>query len=398
MKVLVIDRASPLDERQGNALIGRHIFPRLAQRHALTLIAPTRPDRLRADRSLLTTTFADVHLIPRNRLIPALAGLVEPVVAGSPLRLALGADERTFVEIFRSTLKAVIRTDGPFDLIHVRQIPMAAYIDRNWPMSVLLEVVDSEALQARRRLRWSVPRSWLRFAAATLAERYVVSRADAVTAVATVDASHLRRAAPHVPIHVVPNGVDSLTFAPVAARPDAGLLVFHGAMSYPPNAEAARWAATEILPLVRKIAPHVRLAVVGRDPTPEVLKLARLPGVTVTGAVDDVRPWLSRAEVFLCPVRSGSGIKNKLLEAMAMACPIVTTPLGIEGLDARDDEHLLVRSETESVASAVIDLLEDRSKATRLGSAAVQLARRYTWDACAAEYDRIYRCLAESER
>jgi glycosyltransferase involved in cell wall biosynthesis len=130
---------------------------------------------------------------------------------------------------------------------------------------------------------------------------------------------------------VVPNGVDLDVWHRTA--PSLGsAIVLTGAMDYPPNADAAIQLATEILPIVRRDAPEAEVLVVGRDPTPEVQALADHPGVTVTGFVDDVRPYLEQAAVFAAPIRFGAGIQNKVLEAMAMEVPVVASPLAADGL------------------------------------------------------------------
>jgi glycosyltransferase involved in cell wall biosynthesis len=107
-------------------------------------------------------------------------------------------------------------------------------------------------------------------------------------------------------------------------------------MDYPPNSDAAVQLATTILPLVQREAPEAEVLLVGRDPTPDVQALADLPGVTVTGFVDDVRPYLERAAVFAAPIRFGAGIQNKVLEAMAMEVPVVASPLAADGLRTVD--------------------------------------------------------------
>ena len=118
-----------------------------------------------------------------------------------------------------------------------------------------------------------------------------------------------------------------------ASRPVPGRIVFTGAMNYPPNIVAADFLARLLLPRVRTVRPDTQLVIVGREPDPRVLGLAALDGVDVTGAVDDIRPWLQSAQVFVCPMLSGTGIKNKLLEAMASGLPCVATPLALQGLN-----------------------------------------------------------------
>jgi glycosyltransferase involved in cell wall biosynthesis len=170
-------------------------------------------------------------------------------------------------------------------------------------------------------------------------------------------------------------------------------------MSFPPNVTAVLHYYQQILPHIRRELPQVRLIVAGRDPAPEIAALASDPYVTVTGYVDDMRPWLARSCVMICPMTSGSGIKNKVLEALAMARPVVATTLGIEALEVTDQCELVIADQPAEFAAAVLRLLRDPDVRKRMGAAGRQLVmQRYTWDACAASYDAIYTQLARRER
>ena len=145
--------------------------------------------------------------------------------------------------------------------------------------------------------------------------------------------------------------------------------------------------------------PSITFTIVGRDPAPAVVALAGLPGVTVTGSVDDVRPWLSGAAVVVAPLVSGSGIKNKVLEAMAMARPIVATPLAVEGLAATPDRDVVVADGPAAFAAAVLGLLDDPARAAAVAAGGRALVEAvYTWDACAASYAGLYADLASAGR
>ncbi len=153
-------------------------------------------------------------------------------------------------------------------------------------------------------------------------------------------------------------------------------------MDYRPNIDAVRWFAGDILPLIRRQHPAARFTIVGRAPTDEVRALARLPGVAVTGEVADVRPWLAAADAVVAPLLLARGVQNKLLEAMAMARPVVASAAAAEGIDAVAGEHLLVADDAAGMAAAVGSLFDDRKGAGRMGQAArVRMISRYGWDA-----------------
>lgn len=391
LRVLVIDRAPPISLRQGNALIGMEVLSRLAHHH-LTLVAPATPAEREAAAQLLGGIFRDIHLVPRSRWTPALAGFVEPGMAGR-LRLAPGLDLRAARALTRRIRE--LGEHGRYDVVHVRQLPMAGYGAVIASSGRLLELIDSETLGAER----AQPPTWrtrLRARLAATAERRAINAFDVVTTVADADAERLRTLVPAARLEVVPNGVDAGRYRPdpdVASSPSS--LVFVGVMSYPPNIAAMRYFSTEVLPIVRRSHPDAHLTIVGRDPAPDVRALAS-SAVKVTGEVEDVRPYLAAASVFVAPMVSGSGIKNKVLEAMAMARPVVATPLAVEGLSVRSGVNVVVADNPARLAAAIGDLWADADMRARIGQGARTLIERhYTWEACAAQYERLYQELAQ---
>jgi glycosyltransferase involved in cell wall biosynthesis len=194
-------------------------------------------------------------------------------------------------------------------------------------------------------------------------------------------------AAPALDVVAVANGVDTERFRPEPHATTADRLVLTGTMSYAPNVTAAEELARQVLPAVRRTHPGLELALVGRSPGPEVLALDALDGVHVTGEVPDIRPWLVGSRVFVAPLRTGSGIKNKILEAMACGRPCVVTPRGLQGLTCQPGRDLIVADTVAALAEGVRDLLDDPARAAAMGAA----ARRYVvdhhgWGSVAARY------------
>ncbi len=182
-------------------------------------------------------------------------------------------------------------------------------------------------------------------------------------------------------LHVVPNGVDTAFFKPDpgfgAATP--GAVVFSGTMDYKPNIEAVSWFANDILPLVRRRVPQAHLHIVGAKPAPIVMALAKLDGVAVTGGVPDMRPWLQQAQVIVAPLKIARGIQNKVLEGMAMARPVVTTPEALDGIAARPGVDLLVASDAEAFADQVVAVLEDRAPPMLGANARAAVIAHHSW-------------------
>jgi len=218
-------------------------------------------------------------------------------------------------------------------------------------------------------------------------EARTLRRFDAVLAVSDADRETFTRLYPDAIrglVHIVPTGVDTDFFKPSGSPPRATQLVFTGSMDWLPNEDAMRYFCRSILPLVRAEEPEVRLSIVGRAPTPAVQSLAAESGVEVTGRVDDVRPFMDQAAVYIVPLRIGGGTRLKIFEAMAMGKAVVSTTVGAEGLPVVNGEHLLLADEPRSFARAIVRLIRDQDQRERLGDAARRLVlARYDWSAVA---------------
>jgi glycosyltransferase involved in cell wall biosynthesis len=189
---------------------------------------------------------------------------------------------------------------------------------------------------------------------------------------------------------VLPNGVATDFFQPSERVPEPHSLVFVGNLDSAANVAGVHYFYREILPLIRQACPTVRWYVVGANPPPDVLALAADPCVSVTGFLDDVRPYLERASIVVSPMISGSGIKNKVLEAWAMGKAVVSTPLGCAGLRAVDHTNIAIAMGRRKFAELTITLLHRPDLAATLGRAGRQTVERYySWDAQAARLEAI---------
>jgi glycosyltransferase involved in cell wall biosynthesis len=195
---------------------------------------------------------------------------------------------------------------------------------------------------------------------------------------------------------VVPNGVDLAQFAAAARPPRAAAapptVVFTGALSYAPNAEAVRWLLDEIAPELTKLLPDARILVVGKGAPAALLARARPPRVEFTGWVEDVRPYVAQADVCVVPIRVGGGTRIKILEAMAAGVPVVSTRVGAEGIAARDGESIVLADDAPGFARAIVDLCRDADRAASIAERAGRLVReRYGWDGVLEPLLELYR-------
>jgi len=189
-------------------------------------------------------------------------------------------------------------------------------------------------------------------------------------------------------IHIIPNGVDTDFFKPMEIEKKFEM-VFIGNMGYPPNVNAAEYLALEILPLVQKKHPEARLLLAGATPDKKVQNLESA-SVQVTGWVDDIRLCYAQARIFIAPMQIGTGLQNKLLEAMAMRIPSITSPLAFSALGATEGKEILVGNSSEEYAGLICKLLDDAPFAEKLAEAGYQFVlSNYNWEPATAELDRI---------
>lgn len=193
---------------------------------------------------------------------------------------------------------------------------------------------------------------------------------------------------------VIPNGVDTEHFRPRegdAGRPDRHDLLFTGNMNYPPNIDSVLFLVQRVLPLVRRARPHTTLLISGVDPSPRVRDLPRRdPLITVTGWVRDIRASYAGARIFVAPMQLGTGLQNKLLEAMAMGMPCITSELANNAVGARPGQEILVGSEPEDYAAHILRLLDDPAESTRIAANGLRFVReRFDWERAAAALDAL---------
>ncbi len=220
-------------------------------------------------------------------------------------------------------------------------------------------------------------------------ERVACDRFDRTIAVSPQDAEVMADRYGATRVSHVATGVDVDYFTPASrVEPSTFDLVFTGSMDWMPNDDAMLWFIAEILPRIRSVLPAVTVTVVGRTPSQTLQNAAKSAGgVTVTGRVPDVRPYLERGSVFIVPMRVGGGTRLKIFEAMSMGVPVVSTTIGAEGLPLRDGETISLRDGSEAFADGVVELLENTARRRLLGAAGQgQVRARFGWGGVAREF------------
>jgi glycosyltransferase involved in cell wall biosynthesis len=390
MRILVTCKRYPRLPFDGETLRIYHYAKHLSNRHELDLVCLGENT---AHNPEIDTLFKHIRCFP-----------LPPINCPNNLlsRLASGLDPRTLYP--RSPeMKAYleeIASDGQYDLVWDAGCYMQSQlVEVRRSVPLLADQIDDSFLALLRSLRvadslfkklWYVKQIGLQW----LYQFWHLRNAEAILFVSEKDAATFRRFLPFTKTHVIENGVDENYFRS-EALPNTGMadaaaeIVFEGSMFFAPNVDAARYFVEEIFPLIRQAIPDVQFTIVGRDPTAEVRALTG-DGVIVTGSVPDVRPYLQRASVFVCPMRSGAGIKNKILQAWSMGKAMVSTTAGVGSIRTEEGRNILIRDTPEKFADAVVDLLQNPEQGTRLGEAGrATIVAHYTWAAKTTELEAL---------
>jgi glycosyltransferase involved in cell wall biosynthesis len=363
------------------------LVPELGRRHEVRLIGYRMPDQ-----STEPAVEADMRIVEfeRPNALENASDLARAMIRQRPLR----AERR--VRGLLEPLREELARFQP-DLVHVGPGKLSGLKRELQGRPKILMLMDTWHLNvdARAEAATGIRRPLLR-ADAKRIRRFEQSEYrgfDRVVVSNEGDLGELRQRDPTLPFVIIPIGFDAKAFAPdPEAVVDPNRIVFHGAMNYAPNVRAVEFLAREVLPRVRGQRPEAQLVIVGRDPAPRVLDLEALDGVRVTGEVEDIREWLASSRVWAGPFLDGTGIKTKLLEAMAADLPCVVTPLGHRGLDdVTSGDQLLAASTAEELAAHLLALLADDELARRIGRSGGEYVRpRYDWEAVGRAYDRLY--------
>ncbi len=281
-----------------------------------------------------------------------------------------------------------------FDLVFVHCSSVAQYVAGVQGIPKILDFGDMDSQKWLEYARYKpFPLSagyWLEGKKLEREEQRLARRFDMCTATTRAEWETLEAYQTGTPADWFPNGVDSDYFSPAEEPYDPDTISFVGRMDYYPNEQCMLDFCTNVFPLLRQRRPNLRLSIVGADPVPSVRNLAGLPGVTVTGSVPDVRPYVRRSAAMVAPLNIARGTQNKILEAMAMGVPVVTSPAAAGGVDAVRHEHLLVADSHAEQYAALLRLLEHPQERMRLALAGrARVLSNHAWPASMRRFDHI---------
>jgi glycosyltransferase involved in cell wall biosynthesis len=396
LKILFLTNRSPYPIKDGQSRRTYNIVKGLAHRHEVHLLSlyESAEEVMPESVEHLKSFCKQVEMLPAPRKTLSL-GMVARL-----LRSLFSTDPYTvwrhysipYVNRVRMRLDTM-----PFDVVHCDILPLAYVIrDLQHPFRTLTDhdVSYQKAMRLSAQARNPFLKLFLNFEALKLKrlESKIFSKLDLGIAVSELDRQHLERLCPQGRFVVVENGVDVRAFIPDPAAVEPNALVWVGGFHHHPNTEAVRFFLEEIYPRIKQEKVQTKLYVVGGG-VPDWLRNLAIgdPSVILTGYVDDPLPYIQRAAVFVAPILSGGGTKLKVLEAMAVGKAVVSTSIGIEGIEGKDQEHFLVADSPENFSSMVVSLLNDPTFRERLGANARKRAmEKYDWEAICEAISRIY--------
>ncbi len=403
-KILILTPQLPYPPQQGTSLRNYHIIQGLAAQHEITLLS-----FLEDNQTAVPTQIAPLaDKCQRIETVP-----VPSRSAGTRLRQLVTTRlpdmaHRLASPVFTSRLRQLL-TESDVDIVQIEGIELAHTIDvvrianksgQN-KINIVFDDHNAETELQRRNMYtdWRQPRRWLAAAYSGVQvgrlrsyECWAGEQADWVTAVSETDKKHLQALGFQTPVTVIPNCIDTSAYAPPPDGPSENVydLVFSGKMDYRPNVDAVLWFADAVWPMIKAARPSATWAIVGQKPHPRLNRLRQVAGITITGWVADIRPYLFGAQVFIMPLRVGSGTRLKLIEAFAAGKAVVSTQVGAEGFPVTHGQELIVADSAQAMGTAVVRLLENPQERTHLSRAAQQFAAHYDWRVIVPQFNQIY--------
>jgi len=366
----------------------------LARKHSVSLLTLAESAQLEIYQGKYP--FADfidsIQVVPHPRHVSKRLSQAINIIRGKPYILATHT-----VADMQTMLDALLSRDY-YDFVIFESVVVANYcLPNNVKIIIDEHNIEYEICQRTYHRETAGLRKWYNWVEYRLLKPHELElcrRASAVLVTSERERLALKSMLPGSVIEVVPNGVDIETFQEVyPEREVPGRIIFTGAMTYHANVDAVIFFAQKCWPLIQAQIPGATWQIVGRNPPPEVQRLARYPDITVTGSVPDVRPYLAEASVAIAPLLVGSGTRLKILEALAMRKVVVSTEVGCEGLSVESGKHLVVATQPEAFAQAVVYLLKHPEMRVQLGAAGRLLVEaEYNWEQSG---NRLLRILEE---
>ena len=397
MRILIVTPSPPEPPHWGFNIRVHQFLKHLGKRHEVSVLCYTEPDQAEAIE-MLEPLCASLHTVPRpdERRQMLRRRQLRSLFSGHSFH-----GHHLWSPAMQAAIDRVIAERDP-DLIQVESSRLGVFRFGRQSVTILDEHnLEYELLERMSRTDRSVFRkayTWLESVKFRREEQAWWRRFDGCILTSDREQAVVAHQVRDLPTAVVPNGVDVEYFRPRDEPVDPFSIVFTGLMTYRPNADAAVYFIREVLPLVRRSRPNARFTAVGWGLPPDLARLLG-DGVTHTGRVPDVRPYLAQAGVVVVPLRMGSGTRLKVLEGLAMGKGLVSTTLGCEGVSVEPGRHMLVADDPNRFAASVVELMDDAALRTRFGVAGRELVvREYSWSSVVQGLERFHEVRVASTR
>ena len=395
MRILFLSITVPFPSTDGGRIRVLNLLKHLAKKNRITFLALETEATDEQGIAHLQSLGIEAHLVPHPPHMPPLTFRtgMRALMKRQPITIA-----RYDIPAFRREFHALL-ANNKFDLIHYEMFHTAQYrVETEVPSLLSQQNVDSyiwhrlceqTANPRRKFMFWTQKRAFARH------ERVVSPQFDAVACASEIDRGLLQQACPNLAIEVIPNGVDIDLYQPNHALEEDATIIYTGSMDWYPNEDAVIYFADEIFPRIQEKHPNIKFYIVGKDPTTRVRQLENRQGIIVTGRVEDPKPYIAQATVYVVPLRIGSGTRLKILEALAMEKAIVSTSVGEEGLNLIDGEEIFIVDEPTRFADAVIQLISNRSMRRRIGEKGRRrVGADYDWRRIGEKLHALYESIA----
>lgn len=378
--VVMFSRAPSYD---GDYVRFQNIFPRLAKTNELTLLYLDAHDNQQYSDTF-AQPFHRTTIFPYKPASDHISRIIDSLTLQAPQ--SLRHRDPTLLEHLTTKVRRLVTLYNIELILCWSRAAQQFLTDVNVP--VLFDLCDAVSLQLREDLKQHRSlRFYLYYLRFFRFESQIVARYP-TTFVAKKDARWFSNSRHSV---VIANGVDLETHCTADMSARRNTIIFFGSMAFRPNIEAALYFSQEVMPILRQKIPAISWYIVGNRPVPEVQKLAHQPNTIVTGAVDDIRSHICSSQVVVAPMISGSGIKNKVLEAMALRRPVVATPLGLDGLDCKPGVHALAAETPRDFATSIAHLLENPLRRQEIADAARgHVEENFSWTLTAFRYNQLF--------
>jgi sugar transferase (PEP-CTERM/EpsH1 system associated) len=381
MKILMLSPVIPWPPVTGSKTRIFHILKELSGRHDITFIARSDGSEKEADLRHVKEFCARLVVFPGARSRGA--AVFYSLFSRQPYRVVKFQSPG-----FQRKVNQILDEED-FDLVWANRLNMMSFLEFS-RIAGKPVVVDQQDADEQVWIGLAGKGNWAarRFAARNLRrlrrfEKSAMPRVDQLISVSAEDAAFMSSRFPGLrPLWVVPNGIDTEHFRPSSAgkREDKPVILFCGSLDITMNIDAVLWFAAEVFPSIRRESPAVEFLVVGRRPAARIKGLAKREGITVSGNVPDVRPYYNEARVAVAPFRLGGGTKLKVIEAMAMGVPVVSTAAGCRGLDVTDGVNIVIADEPAEMSRRIVALTGDRKEREKIAAEARKLVEeRYDW-------------------